>query len=336
MQFGPVPLDQAEGAILAHSEATGSGRLRKGMVLGPAQIAALRAAGLTEVVVARLDAGDLDENAAAQRLAQALVPEGTGMLRRSEAFTGRVNLNAESLGVVTVDAARIDALNRVDPAITFATLAPFSRAEAGMLVGTVKIIAYGVAEAAVERACAFARGAIRLHPVQMASAGLILTEVPGQDAKLTRKGRRAVEARLAGLGMQLAGVEVVAHEAAAIAAALGRLSGDIALILTASATSDLYDTAPEAVRAAGGTVARFGMPVDPGNLLFLGQQGDRPVIGLPGCARSPALNGADWVLERLACGISVSADDIAGMGVGGLLKEIPIRPQPRETPLPFE
>ena len=80
----------------------------------------------------------------------------------------------------------------------------------------------------------------------------------------------------------------------------------------------------------GGTVTRFGIPVDPGNLLFLGQLGARPVIGLPGCARSPALNGADWVLERLACGIEVTADDLSAMGVGGLLKEIPIRPQPRE------
>jgi molybdenum cofactor cytidylyltransferase len=72
------------------------------------------------------------------------------------------------------------------------------------------------------------------------------------------------------------------------------------------------------------------MPVDPGNLLFHGHQGGRPVIGLPGCARSPALNGADWVLERLACGIDLTDADIAAMGVGGLLKEIPIRPQARE------
>jgi molybdenum cofactor cytidylyltransferase len=71
------------------------------------------------------------------------------------------------------------------------------------------------------------------------------------------------------------------------------------------------------------------MPVDPGNLLFLGDLDGRPVIGLPGCARSPALNGADWVLERIACGLPVSDDDIAAMGVGGLLKETVLRPEPR-------
>jgi molybdenum cofactor cytidylyltransferase len=132
------------------------------------------------------------------------------------------------------------------------------------------------------------------------------------------------------LGIPLQALREVAHDETALAGALRDLPGEIALILTGSATSDLYDTAPQAVRAAGGTVARFGMPVDPGNLLFLGEQAGRPVLGLPGCARSPALNGADWVLERLACGVAVTGDDIAAMGVGGLLKEIPSRPQLRE------
>jgi len=330
MQFGPVALDQAEGAVLAHSVMLAEGRLRKGQVLAAADLALLRAEGVAEVVVARLGPGDVAEDAAAATLAQALVP-GAGLgLTRSEAFTGRVNLNAVGPGVVEVDAAAVLALNRVDPAITLATLAPLTRVQAGTLVGTVKIIAYGVEAAALAQACAAARGALRVRPVVMTQASLILTEVPGQDPKLSAKGRRAVEARLRALGMRLAAVEVVAHEEAAIARALARAGGDMVLILTGSATSDLFDTAPQALRAAGGAVARFGMPVDPGNLLFLGNLAARPVVGLPGCARSPALNGADWVLERLACGLQVSSDDIAAMGVGGLLKEIPIRPQLRE------
>lgn len=330
MQFGPVALDQAEGAVLAHSVMLAQGRLRKGQVLAAADLALLRVAGVAEVVVARLGPGDVAEDAAAATLARALVPQDGLGLTRTEAFTGRVNLNAVGPGVVEVDAAAVLALNRVDPAITLATLAPMTRVQAGTLVGTVKIIAYGVEAAALAQACKAARGALRVRPVVMTQASLILTEVPGQDAKLSAKGKRAVEARLRALGMRLAAVEVVAHSEAAIAQALARAGGDMVLILTGSATSDLYDTAPQALRAAGGAVARFGMPVDPGNLLFLGNLAARPVVGLPGCARSPALNGADWVLERLACGLEVSSDDIAAMGVGGLLKEIPIRPQLRE------
>jgi molybdenum cofactor cytidylyltransferase len=122
----------------------------------------------------------------------------------------------------------------------------------------------------------------------------------------------------------------VAHRTGAVAEALAASHSDLVLILTGSATSDISDVVPSAIGEAGGAVERFGMPVDPGNLLVLGRIGARPVIGLPGCARSPALNGADWVLERVACGVAVTSADIAAMGVGGLLKEIPTRPQPRD------
>ncbi len=331
MRFGALPLAEATGAILAHSELLGDGRLRKGTVLGPAELARLAAAGLAHVTVAQLDPGDVPEDAAAARLAAALVPDADGAcLSISQAFTGRVNLNATAPGIVEIDAACIHALNRIHPAITLATLAPLTRVTPGLLTGTVKIIAYAVPEAALARAENAARGAIRIRPVTRTTAGLLLTEVPGQEAKLAAKGRRAIEGRLRALGMRLTACLTVPHDARPMAAALAAMDGDLLLILTGSATSDIDDTAPQALRAAGGTVARFGMPVDPGNLLFLGALGDRPVIGLPGCARSPALNGADWVLERLACGLDLTDDDIAGMGVGGLLKEIPIRPQARE------
>lgn len=330
MFFGEVPVDQALGAILAHSEAAGGRVWKKGTVLTAADVAAL-AEGLTHVTIARPDPGDVAEDAAAARLAAALVPDPAAQrLAVSTAFTGRVNLNAVGPGIVELDAAAVHRLNRIDPSITLATLPPWQRVTAGTLVGTVKIIAYAVPEAALQAACAAAKAALRIRPVVLPDAGLVLTEVAGQDPKLAAKGRRAMEARLRALGMRLAGVEVVAHDANAVAAALRRLPGAMALILTGSATSDLHDTAPQGLRAAGGRVERFGMPVDPGNLLFVGDLAGRPVIGLPGCARSPALNGADWVLERLACGVAVTSDDIAQMGVGGLLKEIPLRPQLRE------
>lgn len=331
MRFGPVPVAEAGGAILAHSVGVDGGRLRKGRVLDADDLALLQAAGLERVTVARLDPGDVAEDAAAARLAAALVPDpAAAALEVTAPFTGRVNLNATGPGVAVIDERAVHALNRIDPAITLATLPPFQRVTAGTLVGTVKIIAYAVPGAALDAACAVARGAVRVQPVVLRTAALIVTRIPGQTETAARKGETAIAGRLEALGMALAEIRVVPHEAEAIAAALTATTADMALILTGSATSDLHDTAPEGVRQAGGTVARYGMPVDPGNLLFVGSLGTRPVVGLPGCARSPALNGADWVIERLACGFAVGDAEIAGMGVGGLLKEIPIRPQPRE------
>ncbi|HQU67240.1 MAG TPA: molybdopterin-binding protein [Albidovulum sp.] len=331
MRFGTVPVAEAEGAVLAHSLMLGRRKMPKGRVLSAADLAAITGAGIAEIVVARLDPGDVGEDRAAEQLSRAMVPDpAAAHLRLTAPQKGRVNFHATGPGVVGLDPAAIRALNLIDPALTLAVLPAFARVAAGTMVATVKVITYAVAEAALARAVAEAEGALRVRPVVMQSAGLILTDAPGQAKDLGPKAEEAVRTRLSRLGMDLAEVVAVPHEEAEIAAALARLKGDLSLILTGAATSDSHDVAPEGLRRAGGTVARFGMPVDPGNLLFYGALGNRPVIGLPGCARSPALNGADWVLERIACGIMPDAEDIAGMGVGGLLKEIPIRPEPRD------
>jgi molybdenum cofactor cytidylyltransferase len=71
------------------------------------------------------------------------------------------------------------------------------------------------------------------------------------------------------------------------------------------------------------------MPVDPGNLICIGRIEDIPAMVLPGCAKSPKLNGIDWVLQRQFAGLAVTPADVMAMGVGGLLKEIETRPLPR-------
>ncbi|KRS14537.1 molybdopterin biosynthesis protein [Roseovarius atlanticus] len=326
MKFGPVALAEAAGAILAHSEHLPDGRLRKGQVLAEADIARLRAAGFAEVVVAVLEPEDLHEDAAAARLAETVL-DGAPGLSLSRAFTGRVNLVAEAPGVVAVDAAKVTAANMLDPMITLATVAPWFQTHPGGMVATVKIISYGVASEALDRAAEAARGAIRLHRPRFETASLIVSDTaegPGL------RGVEAIRTRLAGLGMRLKQTLSCPHEIPALARAMASASGELVLVLTGSATSDLRDTGPEALRRAGGAVERFGIPVDPGNLLFTGRLGERPVIGLPNSARSPVLHGVDWVLARIACGAPIGDADFAAMGVGGLLKEIPTRPQPRQ------
>ena len=325
MKFGPVPVSEAAGAVLAHSLVAGK-RIAKGTELGAEHIAALKDAGFAEVTVARLEADDVAEDAAAARLAAAVL-DGVDGLRATGAGAGRVNLYAEGCGLIRVDAEVIHKINAVDPMITIATVPDYHRVDAGGMIATIKIISYAVSEGALEAACSVAAGGIGLLPPVYETATLVETMI---GAPMPDKGWRAMAGRVERMGMMMTDRALVAHEVGPLAEAIAAAPGEVVFVLTASATSDVMDVAPEALRAAGGVVERFGMPVDPGNLLFLGKLGEKPVIGLPGCARSPALNGADWVLERVICGLEVSHADIAGMGVGGLLKEIPIRPMPRE------
>lgn len=323
MKFGPVPVTQALGAVLAHSVALPDGRLRKGVVLGADAVARLTAGGHDQVIVARLDPGDLDEDTAATRLAKAITGPG---LRLTRAATGRVNVIATGPGIARIGVDGINAFNAVNPMITVATVPQYHRVDRGTMVATIKIISYAVPVTDVDTACAAGRDLLRVAAPIYRSATLIETCLSDTPAA---KGRDAMHARLDRLGLELTPRITVAHEAAALAQCIADSPGEVIFILTASATSDPDDVGPAALRAAGGRLVHFGMPVDPGNLLFLGYFGTRPVIGLPGCARSPALNGADWVLERVICGVDLAPADFAAMGVGGLLKEIPTRPQPR-------
>ncbi len=333
MKFGAVPVAEAAGAILAHSLKLGGTRLRKGQVLTADLVARMQGAGLARVTVARLEPGDLDENAAAAALAAALVPDPAAAgLYRTDPFTGRVNLLAAGPGLARIDAAAIDRVNRVHPMITVATVPRWRRMEPDGMVATVKIIAYAVPGADLARACAAAAAALGLQRPVVRRAGYIETRIPGAGSSAPGdKGHRMMQARMNRLDAELAPPVAVAHRVGPLARAIAACDEELILILTGSATSDPSDVAPEAVRRAGGEILHFGMPVDPGNLLFLGRIGARPVIGLPGSARSPAVSGVDWVLERVVCGVPVRAADIMALGVGGLLKEIPTRPQPRRS-----
>lgn len=330
MKFGNVPLSKAEGAILAHSVAVSSRVIRKGRVLTADDIAVLKAHGVDDVVVARLGADDTHEDQAAEEIAVALASEPKKQrVHITRAATGRVNLYASEAGVLRLDVAAVQAMNRINPMITLATLRPYQRVTKGEMIATVKIISYAVPSVDVDGAAKLVQDALSIATPVYQVATLIETRVRPEPPSI--KGREALHQRLRRLGLRLDDRVSVVHETMALADTIGRARGEVLFILTGSATSDIRDTAPEAVRQAGGEVLHYGMPVDPGNLLFLGRIGKKPVVGLPGCARSLALNGADWVLERVICGIPIGAEDIADMGVGGLLKEIATRPQPREA-----
>ncbi len=307
--------------------------MRKGQRLNLEQIEQLRLAGIATVMAAREEPEDLHENAAAERLAYALVPwPDLQGLRVGPARHGRVNLFASREGLFRVRPHLVMAFNQISESVALSTLSNWCRVAAGQLVATVKVIPFAVREEAVVRvreALPFDQPALEVRPVRIRSAALVTTRGEWTPAKLPARGIDAVRARLGSLSIPLTSAAEVPHAMEPLAEALSESSAELLLVLGDTVTSDRGDVAPQAIIRAGGRILRFGMPVDPGNLLLLAELGGRPVIVLPGCARSPKLNGADWVLERIACGVQLGDADFAAMGVGGLLHEIASRPAPR-------
>jgi molybdenum cofactor cytidylyltransferase len=308
--------------------------LKKGTLVGAVEAAALDAAGIAEIVVARLEPGDVSEDVAAAEIATAIAGESVHVDR---AFTGRANLFARSAGILVVDRDPIDQLNRVDEAITVATLSAYKPVVAGEMIATVKIIPFAVAAAARDAALAAAkRPVVRVAPYRVRKVGIVSTVLPGLSAKVIDKTLKITAERLAPAGAAIVAERRVPHEPQALARALEdvlRQGAEMVIVFGASAIADRRDVIPAALEAIGGRIEHFGMPVDPGNLLLIGAAAGHAVLGAPGCARSPKENGFDWVLMRLLAGLPVPREDITGMGVGGLLMEIVTRPQPRDEPL---
>ena len=334
MKFGAVPLKEALGATAVHSIRQDGLVLKKGTPIGPAEVAALEAAGIKEVVVARLEPDDIAEDVAAAEIAKAVAGEGVHLDR---AFTGRANLFAKTAGVLVLDKIAIDDLNRVDEAITFATLPAYKPVVAGEMIATVKIIPFAVSRQARDAALAGAgKPLLRVAPYRIRKVGVVSTLLPGLAAKVIEKTLKITAERLARAGAAIIAERRVPHDRDAVARAIDEVlkaGAELAIVFGASAIADRRDVIPAALQAIGGRVEHFGMPVDPGNLLMIGDAGGRPVLGAPGCARSPKENGFDWVLMRLLAGLPVAREDITELGVGGLLMEIVTRPQPRDEPL---
>ncbi len=330
MKFGPVAVDNAKGGVLAHAVNTANGRLKKGKILQASDIVALKQSGIDNVVIARLETDDIDENSAAKAIAKALLSSN---VYSEKPFTGRANLFARHSGLLKVNRNIVDQINRIDAGITIATLSDMKPVEAGRMIATVKIIPFAVARQSVNLAQSVVAHSVafELQPFAEKRIGLIATRLPSLKHTTMDKTRDVLDARLRKSGSRIIDELRVGHSAGAVADAIGQLQSkcDLIILFGASAIIDEADIIPDGLRLAGGLVKHLGMPVDPGNLLMFGEIGQIPVIGAPGCARSARENGFDWILQRVLANVPITAGDIQGMGVGGLLMEIHSRPQPR-------
>ncbi len=331
MKFGPTRLADAAGSILAHGVSLPDVSFKKGRVLSEADLNILAQRGMTSVIAATLGPDDVAEDQAAHAVALSASRRGS---KAQSAFTGRANIYSSVHGVLLVDKAMVREINHLHESLTIATLPAYSVVAPKQMLATVKIIPFATPRAVLEKALnVLSKSLVQVASFQKRSAGLVITSLPHTKSSIIAKSEQSIRTRLEAKGATLSNVEIVPHDAIAVAGAIRKLkqeSCDPILLFGATAIVDRADVIPQSLVDAGGKIVHLGMPVDPGNLLLMGQLGPTSVIGVPSCARSPKVNGFDWVLERVLAGLDVKADDLMDMGSGGLLAEIPSRPHPRE------
>src|SRR4051812_35809387 len=221
MKFGPASPRDALGGVTVHTLRQGSLVLKKGTTVGPAEIEALTRADVKEIVVVRLEDGDVSEDLAAAAIAHAVAGAGVNVER---AFTGRANLFAARAGVLVVDRAAVDRINAVDEAITLATLSAFKPVVEGEMIATVKLIPFGVEKRLCDAAVSAAgSNVLRVAPYVVKRVGVVSTVLPGLAPKVIEKTLRVTAERLAPAGAAIIGERRVPHDEETVAAAVKEL-----------------------------------------------------------------------------------------------------------------
>jgi molybdenum cofactor cytidylyltransferase len=335
--FGPVPIDQAFGKRLGHDLAAPDGRraLRKGRILTSEDVALLRSLGRSVVYVAEAGPDDIDEDEAALRMARAVLGEG---LVLTDALAGRISLKAKAPGILRTDPARVRRINEIE-GVALATLPGDSAVRAGQTVAALKVIPFALSEAAVragEAAGAEGGPLLRLDLILARKVALVLSGPAAARERVLGGFEEPLRARIEALGSTVRAAEYVSLEEetgeAGLAEVLRRhvdAAAELIILAGETAIMDRHDLVPRAVRRAGGEVACFGAPVDPGNLLLVARIGTTAVLGLPGCAKSPQRNVVDLVLPRVLAGERLDRRAIAALGHGGLCEDAADRPMPR-------
>ena len=311
-----------EGAVLTRDLVIGGKRWSKGRRLTADDLGALAAADPgPPVTVIVIEPGELHEDDAAIRLARSIAGPDLDVRGPNQS---RLDLVAAAPGVVNVDVAELERLNRLDPLEVF-TVYDGQIVEKGDLVASVKVAPHVVDAGIVEaggRIAAFGSQPIvwvaRFMPRRV---GVVVKE----SVRATARDRfeASVRAKVEGLGSQVIDIDYVEDDPDAVELAVGRYvrGSDMAdVVLTAgSASTDPTDPFFVAIEALGGRLVRRGVPSHPGSMLWLARVGRTAILGLPTCGAYSKATAADLLLPRLLSGEPPSEKTVAKLGHGGIL-----------------
>ena len=294
-------------------------RFRKGHVVREEDIPVLLSMGKENLYVWEMTPGLVHENDAAERLCT--LCQGENMVR-GQVREGKLELSAGMDGLFRVDSRRLDRINLLDD-IMIATRHGNTAVKKGDKLCGTRVIPLIVEEEKLQKAEEIAgnRPLLELLPWKLKTAAIIATGseiakgliedsfTPVVERKLSAFGLRTIRTCRPGDVMEDITREILDAKAA----------GADLVLCTGGMSVDPDDRTPGAIRASGAKIVTYGAPVLPGAMFLLAYFADgTPVMGLPGCVMYAKSTIFDLVLPRIAAGVPVTREEIAGMGEGGL------------------
>lgn len=325
-----VPVEEAIGLPLAHDltqiiPGAFKGRLfKKGHVVTADDIPKLLDIGKAHIYVMELGEGELHEDDAALRMAEALAGEG---LTYGEPHEGKVSIKADRLGLAVVDPAFVDAVNRLGE-IALATVKTDHVARPGRPIAATRVIPLYVPERKIAEVEALAakwkarhgRAPLSVRPLRTVRAGLLTTGGEVFSGRIQDKFGPAVRAKLEAFGSEVAEQRFAPDDRHIIVKEIHYLldRGYDMILVTGGMSVDPDDRTPVAIKEAGADIVSYGTPMLPGSMLLMGYLRGIPILGLPGCVMHDPYTSFDVLLPRILAGDTIEREMIVGMGYGGL------------------
>ena len=310
------PTAQSEKCIARHniSDAAGHRLVSKGRVITAADVAQLQLHAIELVHVVELEADDIDEHTAATLVAVRCSNSGVRILPPHH---GRVDVVADYAGMVLVRESQLTDWHAID-GVTIATVPGWSAVNAGQRIATIKILPFALPRQSFAVTPA---PAIAVRPFVRRRVAIIMIGSAVICARLQRTHIPPLQARLVPVAATIVATMQCEADSQAVAQALRQATACADMVITVAETSimDRDDVMPQGLLLAGGDITCYGAPVEPGNLLLLGELASVPVIGAPGCVRGHARNVVDALLPRIVADCLPTARDVYALANGGLL-----------------
>lgn len=321
-----IPLDQAVGKVLAHDiteirpgQFKGAA-FKKGHVVRKKDLEHLRRLGKEHLFVLELGPGEIHEDEAAKRLAQALA--GPGTLFEEAPSEGKIPIKSAHRGLLKVNVAALTAFNMV-PEVSCSSRHNNVLVEGGEIIAATRAIPLIVQEQFVNEAVAIADGTGGVFSVKRldrADCGLIITGNEVYYGRIQDKFAPLIRKKLKSYGCSLKETVFTPDDKGEIVKAIRAFQEEgLGLILVAGGMSvDPDDVSRIAIAEAGASEMVYGTPVLPGAMFLYGRLGPTPVLGLPACVIYHNTTIFDLILPRVLAGERITRKDLAALAHGGL------------------
>ncbi|MBP1741884.1 MAG: molybdopterin biosynthesis enzyme [Deltaproteobacteria bacterium] len=321
-----ISLEEAVGKVLAHDiteirpgQFKGAA-FKKGHVVQEQDLPHLRRLGKEHLFVLHIEPGEVHEDDAALKLAEAL--SGTGVTFKGPPSEGKLALRAEYRGLLKVNVEALYDLCLI-PEISCASRHNNDLVEKEEIIAAARAVPLIIEEAILEKALAVARRARGIFSVKKFSkppTGILITGNEVFHGLIEDKFAPILNNKLKAFDCEVRKILFAPDDKRKIANGIRELldAGSKLVMVAGGMSVDPDDISRVAIAEAGVQDILYGTPVLPGAMFLYGRIGSIPVLGLPACILFYKATVLDLLLPRILAGEVITREDLAAMAHGGL------------------